>query len=87
MNSKRNSYRGFGIYLLLILTIVGIWYWMDGNTTTNTYTRASFESALASNQITQMNILPNREVPTGNDADHVVGWHDTDIDGNGCGRF
>ena len=66
MNSKRNSYRGFGIYLLLILTIVGIWYWMDGNTTTNTYTRASFESALASNQITQMNILPNREVPTGN---------------------
>ncbi len=66
MNSKRNSYRGFGIYLLLILAIVGIWYWMDGNTTTNTYTRASFESALASNQITQMNILPNREVPTGN---------------------
>ena len=66
MNSKKSSYRGFGIYLLLILAIVGIWYWMDGNTSTNTYTRASFEKALASGQVVQINIMPNREVPTGN---------------------
>ncbi len=66
MNSKKSSYRGFGIYLLLILAIVGIWYWMDGNTSTNTYTRASFEKALASGQVAQINIMPNREVPTGN---------------------
>ncbi len=66
MNRKKSSYRGFGIYLLLILAIVGIWYWMDGNTSTNTYTRASFEKALASGQVAQINIMPNREVPTGN---------------------
>ncbi len=78
MNSKRNSYRGFGIYLLLILAIVGIWYWMDGNTATNTYTRASFEKALASGQVVQVNIMPNREVPTGN-ARIIFGDNTTQI--------
>lgn len=67
MNSKRSSYRGFGIYLLLILAIVGIWYWMDGNTTTNSYTRAQFESALEAGNVAMVRIIPNRgEVPTGN---------------------
>ena len=67
MNSKRNSYRGFGIYLLLILAIVGIWYWMDGNTSTNSYTRAQFETAVADENVAQLKIVPNRgEVPTGN---------------------
>lgn len=67
MNSKRSSYRGFGIYLLLILAIIGIWYWMDGNTSTNSYTRAQFETAVADGNVAQMKIVPNRgEVPTGN---------------------
>ena len=67
MNSKRSSYRGFGIYLLLILAIIGIWYWMDGNTSTNSYTRAQFETAVADENVAQLKIVPNRgEVPTGN---------------------
>lgn len=67
MNSKRSSYRGFGIYLLLILAVIGIWYWMDGNTATNGYTRTQFETALAAGEIAQLKIIPNRgEVPTGN---------------------
>ena len=67
MNSKRSSYRGFGIYLLLILAIIGIWYWMDGNTSTNSYTRAQFEPAVADGNVAQLKIVPNRgEVPTGN---------------------
>ena len=67
MNSKRSSYRGFGIYLLLILAIIGIWYWMDGNTSTNSYTRAPFETAVADGNVAQLKIVPNRgEVPTGN---------------------
>ena len=67
MNSKRSSYRGFGIYLLLILAIIGIWYWMDGNTSTNSYTRAQFETAVADGNVSQLKIVPNRgEVPTGN---------------------
>ena len=67
MNSKRSSYRGFGIYLLLILAIIVIWYWMDGNTSTNSYTRAQFETAVADGNVAQLKIVPNRgEVPTGN---------------------
>ena len=67
MNSKRSSYRGFGIYLLLILAIIGIWYWIDGNTSTNSYTRAQFETAVADGNVAQLKIVPNRgEVPTGN---------------------
>ncbi|MFR8427773.1 MAG: hypothetical protein ACLVCH_09665 [Roseburia inulinivorans] len=42
MNSRNNSYRGFGFYLVLILIVVGVWYFLDGNTTTNSYTRGDF---------------------------------------------
>ena len=67
MNSKRSNYRGFGVYLLLILAVIGIWYWMDGNTSTNSYTRAQFETAVADGNVAQLKIVPNRgEVPTGN---------------------
>ena len=67
MNTKKNSYKGFGIYLLLILAVVGIWYRMDGNTAVNDYTRAAFEKALEGGDVAGVTIVPNRgEVPTGN---------------------
>ena len=67
MNTKKNSYRGFGIYLLLILALVGIWYWMDGNTSASNYTRAEFEAAVEEGNVADITIIPNRgEVPTGN---------------------
>lgn len=63
MKSKKSSYRGFGIYLILILVVVGIWYWMDGNTMTNYYTRAEFEKALDGGTVVAVNVVPNRETP------------------------
>lgn len=65
MNSKKSSFRGFGFYLILILVVIGIWYWLDGRTTTNTFTRAQFEDALDADKVAQVNIVPNREIPTG----------------------
>ncbi len=66
MNNRRNSYRGFGIYLILILAVIGVWYWMDGNTAANSYSRAQFDAALAEGKVAQVRIVPNREMPTGN---------------------
>ena len=66
MNTKRSGYRGFGIYLILILAVIGIWYWLDGSSSTNTYTRAQFEDALDMGKVAQVEIVPNQEVPTGN---------------------
>ena len=65
MNNKRSGFRGFGVYLILVLAVIAIWYWLDGNNVTNTYTRQQFETALADGKVTQVNVVPNREVPTG----------------------
>lgn len=65
MNNKRSGFRGFGVYLILVLAVIAIWYWLDGNNVTNTYTRQQFETALAEGNVTQVNVVPNREVPTG----------------------
>ena len=45
MNNKRSGFRGFGVYLILVLAVIAIWYWLDGNNVTNTYTRQQFETA------------------------------------------
>ena len=65
MNNKRSGFRGFGVYLILVLAVIAIWYWLDGNNVTNTYTRQQFETALAEGKVTQVDVVPNREVPTG----------------------
>ena len=65
MHNKRSGFRGFGVYLILVLAVIAIWYWLDGNNVTNTYTRQQFETALAEGKVTQVNVVPNREVPTG----------------------
>jgi len=65
LNSRNNSYRGFGFYLVLILIVVGVWYFLDGNTTTNSYTRAAFEKDIQSGDVTAIDIVQNREIPTG----------------------
>jgi cell division protease FtsH len=65
LNNKRSGFRGFGVYLILVLAVIAIWYWLDGNNVTNTYTRQQFETALAEGKVTQVNVVPNREVPTG----------------------
>ena len=65
MNSRKSSYRGFGFYLLLILIVVCVWYFLDGNTATNSYIREAFEKDIESGEVTAIDIVQNREIPTG----------------------
>ena len=83
MNSRNNSYRGFGFYLVLILIVVGVWYFLDGNTTTNSYTRAAFEKDIQSGDVTAIDIVQNREVPTGSES-YILGFHTEGADRVRC---
>ena len=66
MNSKKSSsFRGVGFYLLLILIVMGVWYFLDGNSTTGSYTREAFEKDIESGKVTSVDVVQNREVPTG----------------------
>lgn len=65
MNTKKGSYRGFGFYLILILAVIGIWYFLDGSAATSSYTRADFEKDIASGNAVGFHIVQNREEPTG----------------------
>ena len=63
--NKRSNLRGFGVYLILILAVIAIWYWLDGTSVTNGYTRQQFEEALESGTVAQIHVMQNREIPTG----------------------
>jgi cell division protease FtsH len=66
LNTKKNStFRGFGIYILLILAVILIWYMMGHNSSTNTYTKDQFEKALSEGNVSSVNVVQNREIPTG----------------------
>ena len=66
MNTKKNKmYRGYGLYMLLILAVILIWYVMSENSTTNSYTSREFEQALDNNSVAAVSVVQNREVPTG----------------------
>ena len=66
MNTKKNKmYRGYGVYMLLILAVILIWYVMSENSTTNSYTSREFEQALENNSVAAVSVVQNREVPTG----------------------
>ncbi len=66
MNTRKNStFRGFGIYIMLILAVILIWYMMGHNSSTISYTKSQFESALADGQVSTVNVVQNREIPTG----------------------
>ena len=65
MNSKRNSFRGIGFYALLIFIVMAVWTFLDGNGTTSSYTREAFEKDIESGNAETIQIVQNREVPTG----------------------
>lgn len=66
MNTKnRSGFRGFGIYAMLILLVIFIWFLLSGNTTTSSYTKADFESALEKEVVVSVKVVQNREIPTG----------------------
>ena len=65
MNNKKSSYRGLGFYIGLILIVILVWYWLDGSSLTNNYTKAEFETSLKAEEVQKVSVVQNREVPTG----------------------
>ena len=65
MNSTGKSFRGSGFYALLIFIVMAVWTFLDGNGTTSSYTREAFEKDIESGNAETIQIVQNREVPTG----------------------
>ena len=66
MNEKKTSIlSGFGIYIILIAALVGLWFWMTGNTSSSSYTKAQLVEDIEDESILSITITQNREVPTG----------------------
>ena len=64
--SKNNGFSGFGMYALLILAVILIWYAVTGQNKPTTITEAGFEAALEAEDVDAVKITQNKEVPTGN---------------------
>lgn len=66
MNTKKNSnFRGMGVYVVLVLAVVFIWYFLSQNTASNSYTKTDFEKALKDGDVINVEVVQNREIPTG----------------------
>ena len=66
MNTKKNSnLRGMGVYVVLVLAVVFIWFFLSQNTASNSYTKTDFEKALKNNEVISVEVVQNREIPTG----------------------
>ena len=67
MNTKRknHSFQGWGMYVLLILSFVFVWYITTMPNKMTTITEAGFEAALESGNVEAVKITQNKEVPTG----------------------
>ncbi len=66
MNTNhRSNFRGFGVYIALILIVVLIWYWLSGNNAASGYTKSRFVEDLRNGNVTSVTVMQNREIPTG----------------------
>ena len=66
MNTKKNgNFRGMGVYVVLVLAVVFIWYFLSQNTASNSYTKTDFEKALKDGDVINVEVAQNREIPTG----------------------
>ena len=66
MNTKKNgNFRGMGVYVALVLAVVFIWYFLSQNTASNSYTKTDFEKALKDGDVINVEVVQNREIPTG----------------------
>lgn len=66
MNTKKNgNFRGMGAYVVLVLAVVFIWYFLSQNTASNSYTKTDFEKALKDGDVINVEVVQNREIPTG----------------------
>ena len=73
MNTKKTfNFKGIGIYIFLVLAVVCIWYWLGENAASNSYTTANFEKALEEKLVDSVEIVQNREIPTGSLVIHFA---------------
>lgn len=57
---------GFVVYILLILFVVGIWYFFDSQSNQqNVYTQDQFERDLEAGEVLSVEVMPSRDIPTG----------------------
>ena len=63
--NNRSNYRGFGIYGMLILLVILIWFWLSGSSATSSYTKAQFMKDIEAGKVTAVTVVQNREIPTG----------------------
>ena len=54
-----------GVYVVLVLAVVFIWYFLSQNTASNSYTKTDFEKALKDGDVINVEVVQNREIPTG----------------------
>lgn len=54
-----------GVYVALVLAVVFIWYFLSQNTASNSYTKTDFEKALKDGDVINVEVVQNREIPTG----------------------
>lgn len=73
MNTKKTfNFKGIGIYIVLVLAVVCIWYWLGENAASNSYTTANFEKALEEKLVDSVEVVQNREIPTGSLVIHFA---------------
>ena len=73
MNTKKTfNFKGIGIYIVLVLAVVCIWYWLGENAASNSYTTANFEKALEEKLVDFVEVVQNREIPTGSLVIHFA---------------
>ncbi len=54
-----------GVYVVLVLAVIFIWYFLSQNTASNSYTKTDFEKALKDGDVVSVEVVQNREIPTG----------------------
>ncbi len=64
-NKKRSGMPGIGMYVIIVLAVVCIWYWLSNGSTANSYSVADFQKALTEESVKSVEIDQNREIPTG----------------------
>ncbi len=65
MDNKRRNFTGLGTYFVFLAIFLIFWLFLNGNSTTNTYTRAQFIAALEDGSVSSVEVIQNSEVPTG----------------------
>jgi cell division protease FtsH len=62
----KKNYRGFGFYIGLVLIVIFVFWFLENQQKSgNDYNNAQFEKDLADNAVVNVEVQPNREVPTG----------------------